>query len=70
MSQNNAIVYTIDVTIGDGGITLPVLVDTGCVSLINVIYGKEADVFTGVPISGLRRANVRIAQQRVWLIAV
>ncbi|OWZ47843.1 endopeptidase [Cryptococcus neoformans] len=29
MSQNNAIVYTIDVTIGDGGITLPVLVDTG-----------------------------------------
>ncbi|EAL18874.1 hypothetical protein CNBI1350 [Cryptococcus deneoformans B-3501A] len=29
MSQNNAIVYTIDVTIGDGGTTLPVLVDTG-----------------------------------------
>lgn len=65
MSQNNAIVYTIDVTIGEGGITLPVLVDTGCLSLINMICGGETDIFIGVPTSGLRPEGVIIAQQRV-----
>lgn len=70
MSQNNAIVYTIDVTIGEGGITLPVLVDTGCLFLINMICGGETDTFIGVPTSGLRLVGVIIAQQQVWLIAV
>lgn len=70
MSQNNAIAYTIDVTIGEGGITLPVLVDTGCLSLINMICGKEIDIFIGVPTSGLRPVGVIIAQQQIWLIAV
>lgn len=65
MSQNNAIVYTIDVTIGEGGITLPVLVDTGCLSLINMICGGETDIFIGVPTSVLRPEGVIIAQQRV-----
>lgn len=65
MSQNNAIVYTIDVTIGEGGITLPVLVDTGCLFLINMICGGETDIFIGVPTSGLRPEGVIIAQQRV-----
>lgn len=70
MSQNNAIVYTIDVTIGEGGITLPVLVDTGCLSLINMICIEETDIFIGVPTFGLRPVGVIIAQQQVWLIAV
>lgn len=70
MSQNNAIAYTIDVTIGEGGITLPVLVDTGCLSLINMICGGEIDIFIGVPTSGLRPVGVIIAQQQIWLIAV
>lgn len=70
MSQNNAIVYTIDVTIGEGGITLPVLVDTGCLFLINMICGGETDTFIGVPTSGLWLVGVIIAQQQVWLIAV
>nr|KIR46338.1 hypothetical protein I312_04391 [Cryptococcus bacillisporus CA1280] len=43
MSQNNAIVYTIDVTIGEGGITLPVLVDTGSADICVAARGLRTD---------------------------
>ncbi|KGB78776.3 hypothetical protein CNBG_4614 [Cryptococcus deuterogattii R265] len=53
MSQNNAIVYTIDVTIGEGGITLPVLVDTGSADIWVAASGCDNCTAASMVDSGL-----------------
>ncbi|KIR59577.1 hypothetical protein I314_04566 [Cryptococcus bacillisporus CA1873] len=53
MSQNNAIVYTIDVTIGEGGITLPVLVDTGSADICVAARGCDNCTAASMIDSGL-----------------
>ncbi|KIR81029.1 endopeptidase [Cryptococcus gattii E566] len=53
MSQNNAIAYTIDVTIGEGGITLPVLVDTGSADIWVAASGCDNCTAANMVDSGL-----------------
>ncbi|WVQ77488.1 hypothetical protein IAR50_007174 [Cryptococcus sp. DSM 104548] len=57
MSQGDAIVYTIDVTVGDGSVTVPVLVDTGSADMW--VAGSNCDNCTsaGMVDSGLTATN-------------